>query len=143
MATNPETGERYIDASGKTASIGSPFTPKPLGLTNRAAGGSRVTNGVGVPNDGLLVTVWGRVTGVDFSVPISFYLDDGSGVVNDTPTDFIPSPVPGVKVLVESFFPSIGDYCKVTGISRLARKDGRTFRVVEALSDMHIERVAP
>ncbi len=143
MATDPETGERYIDASGKTASIGSPFTPKPLGLTNRAAGGSRVTNGVGVPNDGLLVTVWGRVTGVDFSVPISFYLDDGSGVVNDTPTDFIPSPVPGVKVLVESFFPSIGDYCKVTGISRLARKDGRTFRVVEALSDMHIERVAP
>ena len=143
MATNPETGERYIDASGKTASIGSPFTPKPLGLTNRAAGGSRVTNGVGVPNDGLLVTVWGRVTGVDFSVPISFYLDDGSGVVNDTPTDFIPSPVPGVKVLVESFFPSIRDYCKVTGISRLARKDGRTFRVIEALSDMHIERVAP
>jgi|GEM_PF-580909 len=138
MATNPETGERYIDATGKTASIGSPFTPVPLGVNNRAAGGSRVTSGSGVPTDGLLVTVWGRVTGVDFSVPISFYLDDGSGVINDTPTDFIPSAVPGIKVLVESVFPSIGDYYKVTGISRLARKDALTFRAVEALSDAHI-----
>ncbi len=143
MRTDPETGERVLDASEKPITIGSPFTAVPLGVNNRAAGGSRVTGGAGVPNDGLLVTVWGKVTGVDFSSPLSFYLDDGSGVVNDTPTDFIPTAVAGIKVLTEAAFPSIGDYYRVTGISRLARKGAATFRVVEALSDMHIVPVAP
>lgn len=62
---------------------------KPLTLINMSMGSA--TDSVGLRNDGMLVTVFGRVGGFDANT-CTFYIDDGSGVASGIPS------VTGVKV---------------------------------------------
>ncbi len=136
-----EGPERVVNATSVVT--GASFTPTPLGVTNKTAGGSKPTGGAGLPNDGLLVTVWGKVTGIDFATT-TFYLDDGSNVENDTPTAFVPSKVPGIKVksiLATPF--TTGSFYKVTGIVRLEQVGSNVIRRLDVRSDDDIELVNP
>lgn len=127
--------EKVLNATSVTT--GAPFTPVPLGVTGKNVAGSKVTNGTGLPNDGLLVTIWGKVTGVDFFDNF-FFVDDGSGVVNETPAGFIFSKVPGIKIAGVFGLPSDGDYLKVTGIVRLQTINGITYRWIEPRDDSDV-----
>jgi photosystem II stability/assembly factor-like uncharacterized protein len=133
--------ERVVNATSVVT--GAPFTPTPVGVTNKAVGGSKPTGGAGLPNDGLLATVWGKVTAIDFATT-TFYLDDGSGVDNDTPTAFVPNKVPGIKVKSPLATPfTTGSYYKVTGIVRLEQVGSKVIRRLDALSDDDIVLVNP
>ncbi|MEJ5296491.1 MAG: YCF48-related protein [Armatimonadota bacterium] len=136
-----EGPERVVNATSVVT--GASFTPTPLGVTNKTAGGSKPTGGAGLPNDGLLATVWGKVTGIDFATT-TFYLDDGSGVENDTPTAFVPNKVAGIKVKSVLATPfTTGSYYKVTGIVRLEQVGDKVIRRLDARSDEDIELVNP
>lgn len=136
-----EGPERVVNATSVVT--GASFTPTPLGVTNKTAGGSKPTGGAGLPNDGLLATVWGKVTGIDFATT-TFYLDDGSGVENDTPTAFVPNKVPGIKVKSVLATPfTTGSYYKVTGIVRLEQVGSKVIRRLDARSDEDIVLVNP
>ncbi len=136
-----EGPERVVNATSVVT--GEAFTPTPLGVTNKAAGGSGTTGGAGLPNDGLLATVWGKVTGIDFATT-TFYIDDGSGVENDTPTAFVPTKVPGIKVKSLLAIPfTTGSYYKVTGVVRLEQAGSKVIRRLDVRSDEDIELVNP
>lgn len=133
--------ERFVEASNVTT--GAAFTATPVGVTNLAAGGSNATGGAGLPNDGILATVWGKVTAIDFS-SATFYIDDGSGVVNDTPTAFVPNKVAGLKVRAVASTPFATDtYYKVTGIVRLETAGSTTIRRLDVTDDSLIIQVNP
>lgn len=101
-----------------------PGTPlDPLGMVGRSIGGGALNawtpglpGGVGTHNTGLLITAWGRVSGVD-PVERCFYLNDGStasGIRVD-----LGGLTPGNAVTL----PNDGDYLRVTGISSRAKED--------------------
>jgi len=78
--------------------------PPPLGLNNRALGGSElnsytpgVTGGVGLNNIGLLVRTWGAVTYIDTGQRF-FYIDDGSHLKDGTLHSDWLTPNVGVRV---------------------------------------------
>lgn len=119
LGTDTSDGERMI--SGATISRTKvPITPPtpgekllPLGMSTRTIGGTRlgyksgITNGRGLNNVGLLVSVWGKVTAVGWTY---FYVDDGSGMHDG-------SGMRGMKVLTRRFSrPAEGDMVKITGI---------------------------
>ena len=133
MGTNGP--EKVLNATSVTT--GAAFTPVPLGFAGKNVAGSKVTNGSGLPNDGLLVTIWGTVTGVDFFDNF-FFVDDGSGVVNETPAGFIFSKIPGIKIAGVFGLPSEGDYLKVTGIVRLQTINDVTYRWIEPRDDSDV-----
>lgn len=132
--------ERVISAMSVTP--GAAYVAEPLGVNNGAAGGAAAAGGAGLPNDGLLVTVWGKVTAVDYGSP-AFYVDDGSGVPNDTPNDFVFEAVPGIKVQSTGDFPWTGAYLKVTGVLRLQDHDGKAIRRVDIRSWSDVEQIDP
>lgn len=104
--------------------------PAALNVTTRLLGGAAVGDHVpavgsygGLPNTGLLVTVWGRVTSVGDG---HFYLDDGAGL-NDG------SGSVGVRVEFSGALPETGSVVIVTGISA-AFKQGSAYQpLVRAL----------
>lgn len=88
-------------------------SPEPIGITQKAMGGSElnaflpgVTGGVGLYNIGMLVRTAGRVTSEGTGY---FYCDDGSGLTG-------PSGEQGAKVLLDSAPPAAGSFVAVTGI---------------------------
>ncbi|MCE5315055.1 MAG: fibronectin type III domain-containing protein [Armatimonadota bacterium] len=116
--------ELYIDAAvlllPGTTSI------KPLGLANKAIGGSDfqysalpeigqigITGAHGLNNIGLLVQTWGRVSQ---SSGTSFFLDDGSSV--------------SIKVVLPNgaSAPADGKYVKTTGVSSCYVSEGKVLR---------------
>lgn len=110
---------------------GYPLPPE-LGLSNKTLGGGCVGEytpsvpydpdaskaGTGTNNTGLLVKVWGKVTGVDPDSGWIYYIDDGSGVTADT--DRLGTRHVGVKVYDPCGYyphPGVGNFYIVTGIS--------------------------
>ncbi len=106
---------------------------KPLGVTNKAMGGGQFgqqaavinrfayprTMATGANNIGLLVKVWGRVKAVGSNF---FYIDDGSGTMDDTDNM-------GVRVVFDPDKiqrPAGGQYAWVTGISSCEYVGGST-----------------
>lgn len=96
-----EHGEPYILADGMSHDASAIF-PAPLGMIQRQMAGP------GLENTGLLVRVWGTVTG---SGDGSFYLNDGTGLISSTGNL-------GVKVIAQNP-PAVGKYVLVTGIRSL------------------------
>jgi hypothetical protein len=95
------TGQLYdFDITGKTV--------EPVGMSNLAAGGSSVTDGVGLGNAGLLATVWGRVSDVGYDAfgNTTFKLNDGSGTLINVCDPIFDGT---------SISPSNGQYWTVTG----------------------------
>lgn len=94
----------------------------PFAISNRSAGGGRltlkagVTNGFGLNNLGLLVTVYGRVT--TYPGWTYFYIDDGS-------RNFDGSGFIGLKIICGSMTkPAAGSFVRVTGISSCEQPAG-------------------
>ena len=84
-----------------------------VGVTNLSVGGSY--DGTELDNTGLLVTVWGKVTMVDFARGF-FYLDDGTGWDDRSGvTNCSGDPVRGIRV-VGYPLPSEGSYLRVNGV---------------------------
>lgn len=118
MATDTN-GERYIsEASVVSKASGDPL--KPLGMTNKALGGSGIADASGLGNIGLLVKVWGKVSSPS-SADNTYVLDDGSGV--------------GVKVLMPagSTLPTEGSNAVVTGISSCQKEGSKAIRLLKAI----------
>lgn len=143
-------GERTLTpivGTGVTEGAAADPAVKPLIMSNRALGPA--TGSVGLRNDGMLVTVYGKVTHYEASLDC-FYIDDGSGVQSDLPD------VKGVKVQKADTLPMIyvpnwdrlvaGETCYATitgvvGLEKLA--DGTTIRRINARSDADIKIVVP
>jgi RHS repeat-associated protein len=141
------SGERWIDAGSSGIGIVTPSepVPTPLGMNNRALGGSdfnvltlgvNVPDGYGLYNVGSLVKCWGRVTGV-YSTENCFYIDDGSFSYTDDSTGHGP----GIRVSwdwqnigaenPEIVPPTQGWYITVLGISGVEVAPGnRRIRVL-------------
>ena len=83
--------ERILNVALADITSGAAFTAVPLQTRSGDAGGNKVAGGAGLPDDGLLATVAGKVTETDFYSYV--YLDDGSVVTNDSTT-----PVKGIKI---------------------------------------------
>ncbi len=137
MRTDANTTERYIEAGGNVT-LGAAYTPLPLGTSNKTVGGSKPAGGAGLPDVGLLVKIWGKVTAFDFTDPFVAFVDDGSGVANDTPAGLVMEKVPGVKVTPLAplgVFPTPGDFVVIRGIVRLQKvgDPATVIRVVEPL----------
>lgn len=116
------------------ASSGSAL-PLPLGMIGRTLGGQGFNpftpgadQSIGLYNVGLLVRVWGVVTGSDSSDPENrfFLLDDGT------------APGRPVKVLTGSVTPPSGGFVQVTGIVSLQNVGGlrRPILVVRTAGDI-------
>ncbi len=109
------SGERAIQSATLTKlNTTTPPSPlKPIGMSTKAVGGTRIgyksgiTNGVGTNNVGLLVTVYGKVTAVGWTY---FYIDDGASMRDG-------SGMRGLKIITRNLTkPAEGDYVRVTGI---------------------------
>lgn len=110
----------------------------PLALSNKAVGGGpegkqvAVENGSGANNTGLLVRVWGRVTGVETEVvnnamyDFNFFVDDGSGLTAGV--DLSTITYPGIEVKVPL----------VAGMNYAAFVPGRTYVAVTGNSSMKL-----
>ena len=114
-------GERAIENATLTKT-GSRTPLEPIALTNKLVGGGRigfksgVTDGIGLNNIGLLVTVFGRVTAPPGWT--YFYIDDVSGCLDG-------SGFTGLKVICwDMDKPAQGTYVRVTGISSCQRPEG-------------------
>jgi len=114
--TGTDGPEKIVKAV--SVNTGAGYTAVPVSMSGHAAGGNLATGGKGLENSSMLVSTWGEVTGVDY-LTNCFYVDDGSGVLNDTPTTFITQAVPGMKVQSTGDLPMQGAFLKVTGILRL------------------------
>ncbi len=143
------SGNGSKTASGERTLVASAVTPyecyeaKPLALANRAMGPA--AGSAGLATDGLLVKVFGRVTGYDPGSG-AFYIDDGSGVPSG-----VASPATGVKVLKAdgTSMVNVPNYVQlvqtnspcvamVTGVVRLDLAGGIIARRIDARSDADI-----
>lgn len=95
--------------------VGNGITVAPLGISNKDVGGQElgyrgITGGIGLPNTGLLVKTWGKVTSVGRNF---IYIDDGSNLDDG-------SGLTGLKVYTAGT-PSVkkNDFVSVTGISTI------------------------
>jgi len=127
--------ERYISNPTYSSSSGTQLAP--LAMNGFALGGGNLavddrtpgisyylrsvglTHGDGPYNKGLLIRTWGRISYIN-SVDNWFYIDDGSGIIDDT------SQTQRFGIRVEA--PSatgltVGDYVIVTGINSSFRND--------------------
>lgn len=142
-----DSGERYVEALA-VADLGSARV-SPLGMIGKAVGGSdfyydsltgagqrgvvayRSVTGEprqllavqGLNNIGLLVRVWGRVTGAQANF---FYLDDGSGLDDGDPQ------TPGIRVQLSDGCesPDVGSWVCVTGVCSCYSENGNLFRLI-------------
>ena len=132
-------GEQVLTAINDTdaVAVGATADPavEPVFVTNKNLGPA--TGSAGLATDGMLVKVSGKVTGYDFNFLTSFYIDDGSGVANDTPNASTTTAVKGIQItkIDTSGFYSTGydfyggapAYATVVGIARLQKlPDGTT-----------------
>ncbi|MDH7603227.1 MAG: right-handed parallel beta-helix repeat-containing protein, partial [Armatimonadota bacterium] len=150
-----ETGERYVRPVA-VACVGS-ANVRPLGMVGRTIGNTSFSDGelsvldqggaeahyqrsdwssgpcqgCGISPTGLLVRVWGLVTGLAQN---GFFLDDGSGSeVGDAVQRGILAEVPdGVSV------PDVGSFVVVTGVVSCSRKDDRVLRLIRTNSAQDI-----
>ncbi|HPP75344.1 MAG TPA: hypothetical protein PLU88_09500 [Armatimonadota bacterium] len=134
-------------------------SPEPLGITNKALGGSElneytpgVHGGVGLNNIGLLVRTSGRVTYVDTTNQF-FYIDDGSAL-QDGSKKADNNPTIGIRVSYKDLAPGnmfnpplVGQYVAITGISSTTQitLDDQSTRIIPTLrprrqDDMTIEQ---
>lgn len=117
------SGERYLEADW--ASLSGTGTIRPFGLSNRYIGGMDwcydpttgagqcgVLGGLGLNNIGLLIKTWGKVTQIGSGY---LYIDDGSGLRDETQTDAEGNM--GVRVICSPTGYSSGDKVEITGIS--------------------------
>ncbi len=117
-------------------------TAEPVGLPNRALGGSRwgpnppegvgqagIWGSCGLNNVGLLVRTWGRVIGRGRDW---FYMDDGSGVSDGTPYSGIFVDATGLTV------PREGDWVDVTGVSSCDSFGGHVVNVLLPRTDSDV-----
>ncbi len=127
------TGERYVEATAVDPhTSGWTVDAKPLGLTNKALGGSNwhydsptgagqigVTGGVGLNNIGLLAKITGSLTYVDAH---TFTIDDGSDalVTCVTPTTILANPA--------------WQYAAVTGIISIKKMGDEHARLLRVTS---------
>lgn len=119
-------GERAIQGASLTKR-GTVTPLQPFGVSARSVGGGRltlksgITNGQGLNNIGLLVSVWGRV--VSTFGWTYFYIDDGSAL-------FDGSGLPGLKVVCGSMTkPAKGSYVRVTGIVSVEKPVGTSLSI--------------
>jgi len=138
-AEDPDTGERYIDATSIVDTL-TTGAVSPEGMTNKSLGGGDygnpgagegqkgVANGTGLNNIGLLVRTTGNVTKVDDS---TFTLNDGSGV--------------SVTVVhpADASLPTTNDYISVTGISSCSKDSGQIQRRLLVDENADIKVVTP
>lgn len=135
--------ERYIEAT--VLSTKGTGKIKSLGMNNRSLGGvdlltggigqKGVKDGRGPNNIGLLVTVFGKVTQIDWSGSY-FYIDDGSKLrdgsryyIGHYSYDCI-----GIRVAGEGRMYSTGQYVSVTGISTCAMTSSGLIRQIKPLA---------
>lgn len=109
---------------------------KPVGLNSRDLAGSPATNGLS--NDGMLVTVCGKVNNVVVFDPGEFYLDDGGGLTAGEPYMGAGVIATGVKIDLARFedenwiwepymLPTDGKHAAVTGtLAVKLHPDGQT-----------------
>lgn len=126
-----ETGERTVTAAVVTPS--GQYAVQPLFTTNKNLGPA--TGSAGLANDGMLVKVSGKVTGCH-ALEQAFYVDDGSGVANDTPNEQVPAALKGLKIgrldgsglwdVSWNFWDGTQGYATVVGIVRLEKAAGGT-----------------
>jgi len=136
LAQDNTSTEKYIDATGSAVTTGASFVPVPVRTGQKDIAGKLVTGGNGLPDDGLLVTIWGKTTQVAALGTPYFYLEDGSGVANDTTSPVVT----GIKVTAidpsYGVWPySTGEYWSVTGIVRLQKAGSNVIPVVEVKGD--------
>ena len=136
---DPVFAEKTLTATEVTS--GGAYTVRPLFSTNKSMG--RATGGSGLANDGLLVTVCGKVKGFDWNT-WAMYIDDGSGVDSDIP------PTKGLKVCTPDWgnvpdfellvYPVLSPcFAVVTGVVRLEKlTDGTIIRRIDARSGLDI-----
>lgn len=130
------TSERYIQATSYENKGAAADLVKPLAIKNSAVGGGPfgsyvrgIYNGYGTNNTGLLVTVWGKVTGTIGSTYL--YIDDGSGLDDGNAYAGNGVSYKGLRVdILGSIsgwtFPTIGSFVRITGISSVANISGKT-----------------
>lgn len=92
----------------------------------RAPGQAGINDASGLNNIGILVCTTGRVTGVDGT---DFWLDDGSGVIDDSGNYGIKVSTYGLATM-----PQRDQYVKVFGISSSMQSGGNTYRLIKATS---------
>lgn len=155
-SSKSNSGERKLTASEITE--GDTATPaiKPLFVTNKSLGPATASANwlppdlspglwPGLANDGMLVTVCGKVTGYN-ATSGAFYIDDGSGVPSD-----VVAPAKGVKILKADGSAMTGvtnyatrivgglpSYAVVTGIVRLDLVGSSITRRIDARSNADI-----
>ena len=133
-------GEKFVTATQVTT-IGQ-YSVSPLFTTNKNLGPAA---GSGLGNDGMLVKVSGKITGCDNTLK-SFYIDDGSGVANDTPNGDVYNALKGVKVckadgsdyysLSWDFWGTTVGHATVVGVVRLEKlTDGTIVRRIDVSSN--------
>jgi len=145
--------EKYIYAASVSRVGTTTETVRPLGLRNGTVGGGDwnydattgagqkgAPVGVGVSNIGLLVTTWGRVTGMveEEDTPgnyVFMYIDDGSGLYDGNLAGPGYTPALGVRVVLPKNFTGdhVGRFARVTGVSSLDRLDSVSDTVVRAI----------
>ena len=127
-------GERCIEAT--SIQTGDEATVQPLAMVNKSVGGANweydsgaktgqqgIEGGSGLNNIGLLTRVFGHVT---YAGTDHFYVDDGSGVTDD-------STHVGVKVLAYGYpVPPVDANVSFTGISACYKSAGKLYRLVHA-----------
>ena len=103
----------------------------PLGMPNRAVGGSMVTGGAGLPNVGLYATTWGLVIDepfFDIDYNVWYMIDDGSGarvLCCDLHSDgYLPAA-------------SMGQFVTVTGPIQMI-KEGEQYRRLIVATDQTV-----
>lgn len=111
---------------------GSAAIPLPVGMMMYSLGGAAAnpltpgaTDSIALYNVGLLVRVWGTVTGSDTGTPGSyhFYLDDGTGLSDG-------GPARGVRVLCGSIAPPASGLVTVQGVVGLEISGAKLVPVV-------------
>lgn len=136
VKTDAATTEKYIEAGPGAITWAAGEAPVPLQTVQKAVAGRKATGGAGLPDDGLLVNIVGRVTAIDYTTNV-FYVEDGSNVENDTPTSAGATPpstkVSGIKVQSDgSAMPyATGMSVGVTGIVRLQVAGESVIRKIE------------
>ena len=138
-ASKNAAGEKTLTATYLEGGVTADPEVLPLFTTNKSMG--LATGGVGLANDGLLVTVCGKATYCDQEWG-QFYIDDGSGVPSDV------DGVNGVKVLKadgsymfgvpnyqELVYNGVPCYVVATGIVRLEKVGDTIIRRIDVRSD--------
>lgn len=131
--------ERYLDGIGNpaisTAGIG---VPAPASINGRILGGPAlntrtpgVNAGTGVNNIGMFIAFTGMVTSTG---PGFFYIDDGSGQMDNRTDPATGKPFAGVKIIDTADTVGQGEFWTVRGISTLDSNGSGFARAIAATS---------